>query len=364
MKASALIKVLETLAPPPIQESYDNCGLLVGSADTDITAILVSLDCTEAVIDEALAHGCNMVVSHHPIIFGGLKRLNGSGHVERTVIKAIKNEVLLYAMHTNLDNVAHGVNALIAQKLNLTKTRILSPKKGLLRKLVTYVPATHLEKVQNALWQAGAGHIGHYDQCSFSVSGTGTFRGNDQTNPYIGQPGVLEHADEVRTEVIFPEHLQDPMLGALHEAHPYEEVAFEIYRTENPWQEVGSGVVGQLAAPMPMAEFLGQVKETMHCACMRHTRPHTKNVSTVAVCGGSGSFLLNDALRAGADVLITSDFKYHQFFDADNRITIADIGHYESEQFTPQLIVDHLKHHFPTFATRFSEVNTNPINYL
>lgn len=364
MKASAIISALESLAPLALQESYDNSGLLVGMPNAEVSGVLVCLDCTEAVIDEALARGCNMVVSHHPIVFGGLKRLNGRNYVERTVIKAIKNDVLLYAIHTNLDNVKDGVNAIIANKLGLTNTRILAPKRGLLRKLVTYVPALHLDQVRNALWDAGAGQIGKYNQCSFNLLGTGTFKGTDASNPFIGKPGVLEQAEEVRTEVVFPEHIEQLVLTALRKAHPYEEVAYEIYRAENLWQDVGAGLVGNLESPMPMIDFLHLIKEKMTCQCVRHTQPHVKNVSTVAVCGGSGSFLLSDAIKAGADVFVTSDYKYHQFFDADNRITIADIGHYESEQFTTQLIVDHLTDHFPTFATRFSEVNTNPINYL
>jgi len=364
MLASDIIACLEQLAPPPLQESYDNSGLLVGNAQRQVKGVLVSLDCTEAVINDALRQGCDMVVCHHPIIFSGLKRLNGANYVERTVMKAIREDVLIYAIHTNLDNVRHGVNTRIAERIGLSDTKVLAPVRGQLRKLVTYAPIAHGEQVRWALWQAGAGHIGHYDLCSFNVNGQGTFRGDGTTDPFIGRPNEMETVEEVRIEVIFPKHLESQLLRALRAAHPCEEVAYDILVTDNTWQDVGAGLVGQLPEAVDTLSFLSSLKEKMKTACVRHTPLLKQKVQRIAVCGGAGSFLIKDAIRAGADVLITSDIKYHQFFDADERLVIADIGHFESEQFTIDLLVDHLKRQFPTFATRFPEVTTNPINYL
>jgi dinuclear metal center YbgI/SA1388 family protein len=364
MLASEIIACLERLAPPPLQESYDNSGLLVGNAQREVKGVLVSLDCTEAVIDDAIRQGCDMVVCHHPIIFSGLKRLNGANYIERTVMKAIKEDVLIYAIHTNLDNVRDGVNRRIAERIGILDTQVLAPVRGHLRKLVTYVPTSHAEQVRSALWQAGAGHIGHYDLCSFNVNGKGTFRGDDTTGPFIGRPNEMEMVEEVRIEVIYPKHIETQLLKALRATHPYEEVAYDLLMTENVWQDVGAGLVGELPEAIDTLTFLSSLKEKMNTACVRHTPILKQKVKRIAVCGGAGSFLIKDAIRARADVLVTSDIKYHQFFDADGRLVIADIGHFESEQFTIDLLVDHLKRQFPTFATRFPEVTTNPINYL
>lgn len=364
MKASEVIEFLEQLAPLSLQDSYDNSGLLVGDPSTEITGIMVSLDCTEDVLEDALRQGCNLIVSHHPIIFSGLKRFNGSNYVQRTVIKAIKNDLLLYAIHTNLDNVIDGVNGKIAEQLGLVNTRILQPKKGILKKVVTYCPVSHAEIVRTAMCDAGAGKIGNYDQCSFNISGIGTFRGNEKTTPYVGEKGEIHAENEVRIETIVAEHSVKQVLKAMRDAHPYEEVAFDIHPLENAWNEVGSGMIGELREEMDALEFLRSLKISMKTDCVRYTLPHKKNVKRIAVCGGSGSFLLETALSAAADVLITADFKYHQFFDAEDRMIIADIGHYETEQFTMQFLADKLAHKFVTFAPRLTRVRTNPINYL
>lgn len=364
MQASEIIEYLEQLAPPALQESYDSSGLLVGNANTKVTGILVSLDCTEDVIDDAISQNCNLIISHHPIVFGGLKRFNGSNYVERTVIKAIKNDVLLYAIHTNLDNVMDGVNKKFADKLGLVNTRILAPKKNLLKKVVTYCPNAHAATVRNAMFNAGAGKIGNYDECSFNINGTGTFRANQHTNPFVGNKGETHEEHEIRIESVVPNYQLKSVLQALKKAHPYEEVAYDVYPMENIWNEVGSGMIGELSEEIDALHFLKSLKKTMETDCVRYTLPHKKNVKRIAICGGSGSFLLNDAIRANADVFITADYKYHQFFDAENRIIIADIGHFESEQFTMELIAAKLAQKFITFAPRLTRVKTNPINYL
>lgn len=358
-----ITRYLETIAPTSLQESYDNAGLLTGSATWQCTGALITLDSTEAVIDEAIAAGCNLVIAHHPIIFSGLKKLNGKNYIERTIIKAIKNDIAIYAIHTNLDNVSRGVNQKIAELIGLTNTQILSPKKGLLRKLVFFCPVDKTEAVRNAIFEAGAGQIGNYSSCSFNVQGKGTFLGNTDTNPYVGEQGKLHTEDEVRVETIFPAYLEDKVITALIAVHPYEEVAYDIYLPDNA-ANIGSGMVGNLENPVNELDFLKQLKQIFNCGVVKYTQLLNKPVKKVAVCGGSGRFLLNDAIRAGADVFVTSDFKYHDYFDADSRIVVADIGHYESEQFTKQLLHALLIKNFTTFAVRVSKTGTNPVNYL
>ncbi len=355
---------LETIAPRSLQESYDNSGLLTGDPDRDLTGILVTLDCTEPVVDEAINNNCNLIVAHHPIIFKGLKKITGANYVERTVIKAIQNNIAIYAIHTNLDNVAAGVNKKICEKLKLQNCRILAPKHGTLTKLVTFIPKESTAQVLAALHEAGAGQIGEYKNCSFSVEGTGTFQPTDNANPYVGRPRQQEYVREDRVEVIFPEHLTGPVLDALRQSHPYEEVAYYLTSLSNENQEVGSGMIGELPEAVEPKEFLRRLKIDMALGVVRHTRILDVPVKKVAVCGGSGSFLLPQAIRAGAQVYVSADFKYHEFFDAEDKIIIADIGHYESEVFTKELLHEVLTKKFPTFAINFSRTVTNPISYL
>jgi dinuclear metal center YbgI/SA1388 family protein len=364
IKIKDVTDYLESLAPRSYQESYDNAGLITGHPATDVTGILVTLDCTEDVVKEALAKKCNLIVAHHPIVFRGLKKLNGHNYVERTVILSIKHDIAIYAIHTNLDNVHTGVNRKIAEKIGLTKLRILAPKKDTLAKLTTFIPLENKDSVLAALHAAGAGNIGNYEHCSFQVEGTGTFKPNAQAQPYIGHAGKQESVREVRVELIFPVHLENKILRALREAHPYEEVAYYSNTLTNENQEVGSGMVGELAIPLEPLAFLKSLKICMDISVIRHTKLLTQPVTKVAVCGGAGSFLLPQAIQAGADFFVTADFKYHEFFDADGRITIADIGHYESEVFTKELLQEVLMKKFPTFAINFSETATNPISYI
>ncbi|MFD0795262.1 Nif3-like dinuclear metal center hexameric protein [Mucilaginibacter litoreus] len=364
MKLSQLTVYLESIAPLSYQEDYDNAGLIVGHADKEVFQAMVSLDCTEAVVDEAIATACDVIISHHPIVFKGLKKFNGKTYVERVVEKAIRNDIALYAIHTNLDSIMTGVNARICETLGLLNTRILAPKQNLLKKLVTYVPEAQAEQVRKALFHAGAGHIGNYSECSFNAEGIGTFKGGEGSDPYVGEPGVRHHEDEVRIETIYPAQLESKIIMALVLAHPYEEVAYDLYNLTNQHQEVGSGMIGELEAPMEEADFLAEVKASMDCAVIRHTAFTGRAVKKVAVCGGSGGFLLKHAIAAGADVFITADYKYHEFFDAEGKIVIADIGHFESEQFTQQLLYEIIQKKFVNFAIRLTKVNTNPVKYF
>jgi len=364
MKLSLLTDYLESLAPLAYQEDYDNSGLIVGKADQEVYQALISLDCTEAVVDEAIASNCQVIISHHPIVFHGLKKFNGKTYVERVVEKAIKNNIALYAIHTNLDNVLTGVNSRICETLGLTNTRILAPKHHLLKKLVTYVPAAQAEQVRNALFNAGAGNIGNYSEASFNAEGTGTFKANEDANPYVGEPGIRHTENEVRIEVIYPATLESKILMALVLAHPYEEVAYDLYSLTNPNQQVGSGMIGELEIPVNEEYFLSIVKDKMRAHVIRHTTLTGKHIRKVAVCGGAGGFLLKQAIAAGADIFITADYKYHEFFDAEGKILIADIGHYESEQFTQQFLYEIIRKKFATFAVRLTEINTNPVKYF
>jgi len=358
-----LCKQLELWAPLPLQEDYDNAGLLVGNPKTEVKGVLVSLDLTESVIDEALSLGCNVIVSHHPVIFGKLKRLTESNYVERAVAKAIRAEVALYAIHTNLDHLQAGVSARMAAELQLVNGKVLQPKKGLLRKLVTFVPHKHLNEVREALFAAGAGEIGKYSKASFGSEGVGTFLPGEQSNPFSGEPGVLQMEPETRLEVLFPVWKEAVVLDALFTSHPYEEVAYDLLTLANASPDFGAGFLAELPEPLEPMVFLELLKQRFG-GMIRYTSLPPRNISKVALCGGSGSFLLFDAIRAGADVLVTADFKYHQFFDADNRILIADLGHYETEQYTKDLIANYLSEKFTTFAVLISETKTNPVNYL
>lgn len=359
-----IIHEIEAFAPLELQESWDNCGLLVGDASVEALGMLATIDVTEAVVDEAIARGCNLIVAHHPLIFGGLKHITPTTEAERVVIKAIKNDVAIYAAHTNIDISTHGVSWRMAQKLGLINPKPLVLQKSTLKKLVVYVPVNHAEAVRNALFQAGAGHIGKYDSCSFNASGIGTFKGDETTSPFVGMPGELHSEDEVRIETVVPTHKQKTVVAAMLQAHPYEEVAYDIYSIENKNPQIGLGVVAQTQSPVSFDDFLQFVKTTFRCTAIRYTTPVSPLVSTVALCGGAGSSFLSAAKAARADLFITGDFKYHQFFEAENQIAIADIGHYESEQFTKELFYEIVTKKFSKFAVRLSAVETNPITYL
>ena len=358
-----VISFLEQLAPPAYQESYDNATLICGNRGNLLTGILCTLDCTEDVVEEAIALGANLIVAHHPIVFKGLKSLTGKNYVERTVIKAIKNDIAIYAIHTNLDHVATGVNKKIADRLGLTQTQILQPKKQLLSKLEFFVPNQDKEKVLQAIFEAGAGQIGEYKNCSFQVEGMGTYTASEKANPHLGQRGVPHQEPETRIEVILPTHLGGKIIQAMKKNHPYEEVAYYLTALENIHQEVGAGMIGELPEALSGDDFLNHLKHSMNLQIIKHTSLINKPIKRVAVCGGAGIFLLADAKRAGADAFVTSDIKYHEFFDAEGQLVLCDIGHYESEIFTKDLLGEFLSQNFPNIALYLTKVVTNPTSY-
>jgi dinuclear metal center YbgI/SA1388 family protein len=364
MILSDIIKILEKFAPPVLQENYDNSGLLIGKASNEIHKALVSVDLTEEVLDEAISKSANLIISHHPIIFGGLKRLNSSNYVERIVEKAIKNDISIYAIHTNFDNTIKGTNSYIANKLGLKNLRVIKPAKNILKKLAVFCPLSHAEIVREAIFEAGAGNIGDYDSCSFNISGKGSFRAGANTNPHVGEIGKLHFEEEVKIESVFPGFLQGKIISKMIETHPYEEVAYDIYPLENIYDKIGSGVIGELEYELEEEEFLKKIKKLTDSKCIKHTNLRGKSIKKVALCGGSGAFLIKDAKALSADIYITGDVKYHEFFDAENKMIIADVGHYESEQFTKDLIISIIKENFSKFAVLNSEINTNPVKCL
>ncbi|MDR1886892.1 MAG: Nif3-like dinuclear metal center hexameric protein [Prevotellaceae bacterium] len=358
-----IVSELEKLAPPSYQENYDNAGLIVGSPESEIDSALLCFDITEDVIDEAIEKQSHLVVSHHPVIFGGLKKINGKNATERIVIKAIRNNIALYAAHTNLDSVWGGINTTLAEKLGLADIKILSPVEKLLFKIVTFVPEAYSEKVRRAMFEAGAGHIGNYDSCSYNIKGTGTFRGRENTKPFVGKAGFLHSEPEIRIETVAKKEHLDKILAALKQNHPYEEPAYDVYQLDNRYANAGIGAVGVLPEYTDALEFFATIKKNLTVKVIRHNRPF-KNVKTVAVCGGSGSGYIGEAIAAGADIFVTGDCKYHQFADCENEIILADIGHFESEYFATEIFYNTITKKFPNFAAGLSRGIFNPVRYF
>ena len=359
-----VIMHLEALAPLAYAEEFDNVGLLVGDKTKEVTGILVTLDTLEAVVDEAIETNCNLIVSFHPIIFKGLKKITGNTYVERVLIKAIEHKIAIYAIHTALDNAFDGANAGLCDLLELQNKEILIPQEGTIKQLTTYVPEKNAEAVRNALFESGAGSFGNYSNCSFNSIGSGTYKGNEHSNPVIGKKHILQNISETKITISFAKHLENDILKTLFSTHPYEEVAYEVITLENKNQHIGMGMLGQLKEPMDETSFLNFLKTRFNCSIVRHSKLLDTPIQKVAVLGGSGSFAINAAKAAGADAFITSDLKYHDFFSAENTLLLADIGHYESEQHIKNILVAHLKKKITNFAVLLSKTNTNPVKYI
>ncbi|WP_299519895.1 Nif3-like dinuclear metal center hexameric protein [Winogradskyella sp.] len=364
MTVQDVINQLHDLAPLAYAEDFDNVGLLVGDKNQNVSGVLVTLDTLETVVDEAIENNCNLIVSFHPIIFKGLKKLTGKTYVERVVIKAIQHNIAIFSIHTALDNALQGVNSIICDQLELQNKKILIPQSGTVKKLQTYVPKSQAKALRTALFNAGAGNIGNYDSCSFNFDGDGTYRGNENSNPSIGEKGELHTENETAVSVVFKKHSESKIIRALFKTHPYEEVAYEITTLDNTNPYIGMGMVGELTKPMDAKACLEYVKERMHTPFVRHSKLLDRPIKTIAVLGGSGSFAIGAAKASGADLFVTADLKYHDFFSAENDIVLADIGHYESEQFTKSFLVDYLSKKITNFAIILSKTNTNPVKYL
>ena len=351
MKIKELVQVIEEIAPLSLQESYDNSGLLVGSEDEDVKSALITLDVTEEVLDEAIKDGYGIIISHHPVIFSGIKKLNGKNYVENIVIKAIKNNIALYAVHTNIDNAGNGLNAILGKKLGLNNLKVLKPGASSLKKLVVFCPVGHAENVRKAMFDAGAGHIiGKYDGCSYNTEGFGTFRALEGADPYVGELGKLHYEKEIKIETIVPDTRLGAVINTMLSVHPYEEVAYDIYPLDNFNGNTGAGMIGELEEELDAVDFLKSVKEKLNVKALKFNKPVERKVKKVAFCGGSGAFLINEAFKQGADVFITGDVKYHDYFEHVGKMTIVDAGHYETEQFIKELLYEVLTEKFPTFA--------------
>ena len=364
MKIKEIVSALDRFAPLPLQDGYDNAGLQIGLTDAEATGALLCLDVTEAVIDEAIALGYNLIVAHHPLLFKGYKSITGRDYIERCIIKALRHDIVIYASHTNLDNLSCGVSFKMAEKIGLTDVRVLDPKGESLTKLVTFVPESHAESVRNTLFEAGCGSIGNYDSCSYNTVGKGTFRAQEGTHPFCGTIGTLHSEPEVKIETVMPSYLTSTVIKNLMKVHPYEEPAYDLYPLQNRWSQAGAGIIGHLKQPMTELEFLYLLKKTFEAECLRHNKLRGREIETIALCGGAGSFLMHKAMSQGADVFVTGEIKYHEFMGHDQDILLAEIGHYESEQFTKELFLEKLSDWFPNLDVKMCSVNTNPIKYL
>ena len=364
MTVQEVVDTINSFAPLSYQESYDNAGINIGNESMPVKAVLITLDVTEAVVSEAVSIGANLIISHHPVIFKGIKQINNHSYTGRLIQQLIKNDITVYSGHTNVDVTWGGVNMKICEKLGLQNTRVLEPMKENLLKIVVFAPTEHAEQVREGMFKAGAGHIGDYDKCSYYLEGTGSFRGSDETNPFVGEKGSIHYEPETRIETVVPREKLRKVVRSMINAHPYEEVAYDVYPLLNEYQRAGMGMIGELPKSKNKADFLNHVKNTFRCEVLKYTHMEKDELKKVAVCGGSGSFLLPKAISLGADAIISADFKYHQYFDAEGKIMICDVGHYESEQFTKEIFYDLLTEKFTNFAVHLSKINTNPINFL
>jgi dinuclear metal center YbgI/SA1388 family protein len=364
MKLSDLCSYLDSAVPLSLQEDYDNSGLQFGQYEKEISSGLLTLDVTESVIDEAIKKGCDIIISHHPVIFNSIKKITGKTTRDRILVKAIKNDIAIYSSHTNLDMLNAGVSRKMAQKLGLHNVKVLRSLKNRLIKLVTFVPVDHLDRVKEAVFNAGAGVIGNYDQCGFSVTGTGSYRAGEGANPFVGERVKIHFEKEVRFETILFSDLKEKVIKALLDTHPYEEVAYDMYQLDNDNIDLGLGCIGILPEPVGENDFLGHISSVFGAYGIRYSRLTGNPIKKVALCGGSGAALLADALSFKADAFVTADIKYHTFFEAENEILLVDCGHFETEKFSTEILYDLINKKFPKFAVLFSETNTNPINYL
>ena len=364
MTIQDILDEIERLAPLSLQEDFDNAGVQIGDVEQQATGALLCLDVTEEIVDEAIDAGCNLIISHHPLAFKPFKSLTGKNYVERCMIKACKNDIVIYSAHTNLDNATGGLNFHLAELFGLEDVRILSPLKNRLLKLVTFVPDHAAEKLRKALFKAGAGHIGNYSSCSFNTEGQGTFLALENSHPYCGEIGKMHTEEEIRIETVFPAYLKSSVIRSLLSVHPYEEPVFDLYALDNEWEQAGSGIIGNLPEWEDELIFLQRIKDILQVECLKHSSLTGRKLRTVAICGGSGAFLIQPAIEAGADIFITGEVKYNDFYNVENKILLAVTGHYESEICAKNIFFHVISEKFPTFAVQNSIINSNPIKYL
>lgn len=363
MKISEITGAIEKYAPLWLQEEWDNAGLQVGDTDREATGAVLCVDATEAIVDEAIDRGVNLVISHHPLLFRGLKRITGRTATERIVAKALKHDIAIYSAHTNMDSAPGGVSWATGRRAGLTAMRTLVPQQGRLMKLAVFVPSAYSNAVSEALWNAGAGRMGNYDRCAYMTDGRGTYRPLPGADPAIGTVGQSHTEAETRIEVVFPTAISGRVVQAMLKAHPYEEPAFDLIPLANDITSAGLGVIGSLKTPMPASEYIAWVKQALGIGAIPYAGDARRMVHRVALCGGAGAEFIGNAIAAGADLYMCGDLKYHDFTTHADSIVLADIGHYESEQCTKEIFYDIIQKNFPNFATYYAEEDKNPISY-
>jgi dinuclear metal center YbgI/SA1388 family protein len=363
---SEVEQLFAEIAPISLAEGYDNVGLLVGSPSTEVTGVLTCLEVTEEVLDEAIENGFNLIVAHHPILFKGIKRLTGKGYVEKILLKAIKADIGIIAVHTNIDNAENGVSYQLAELLGLQGIEVLQPIAGKLGMLTTFSPVAGVPKILDALFTAGAGHIGKYAECAFRLNGLGSFKPLEGSKPKVGKIDELSLVQEQRLELIYPIYLEKKIFEALKGNHEFEEVAYYCTPTNNIWRQIGAGAIGELITPEPLSKVLDRIKKSLGIEHLRYSSPkkfETDLISKIAVGGGTCSFLIGPAKAAKADLLLTSDLKYHEWFEAEDALSLVDVGHYESEIHIAQHFANFIRKKMPNIAVRLTTVTTNPVKH-
>jgi dinuclear metal center YbgI/SA1388 family protein len=364
MKIREILAELNNFAPLSLQENFDNAGLNVGNVEDDIKGVLICMDVVPEVVEEAIENNCNLIISHHPLIFNKLTKISGENYVERALIMAIKNDIAIYCGHTNFDSHKFGVSFKMTEKLGLINTRILDPKPEMMRKMAVFVPTEYADIVRNSMFEAGAGNIGHYDCCSFNVNGSGSFRADAHANPFVGKIGECHFEQETKIEVVYPVFIENKIINAMLTTHPYEEVAYDIFKSETKCDIAGLGMYGELEKECSEIDLLNEIKEKFNLKNIRYSKLLNRKIKKIAVCGGSGALLIKKAKQNDCQVFMTADLKYHDYFQAENNILLIDIGHYESEIFVQEIFFDIIYRKNINFGVRISNINTNPINYF
>lgn len=358
-----LLACIEQWAPFSWQESYDNAGLILGDPDRNVTEALVCFDVTPEVVDEAVRIGAGLIVSHHPAIFKGIKRINPASRLGYMIKQSLCHDIAWCALHTNLDNTLNGVNSYLCEQLGLKDVQPLAPLQDIYGKLQVYVPEAYAEKLRQALAEAGCGAGARYDACSYSSRGEGRFRAGSQAHPFSGQIGELHCEAECKIECLYPLHKTRQVLDVLRTNHPYEEPAFDLLPLRNEATGQGAGAIGNLQESMQETELLDKLKELTGTHCIRHSGFRGRKIRRIALCGGSGGSFIGNACARQADAYITGDLKYHDFADAGSGTWLVDIGHFESEKFAMELIFRFIRKNFPNFAVSISEQARNPVSF-
>lgn len=357
---------MERWAPLALASERDNSGLQIGSGQQRVTKILVTLDLNSNVIDEAHQKKADLIISHHPLLFHALRSVNPDEHIGSIVTSCVKYGIAIYSAHTNLDFTQNGVSTTLALKLGLSRIEPLMKNQRVSKKIVVFVPHDYIDRVRHAMMEAGAGTIGNYTDCSFAAHGIGTFKPTPNATPFIGTIGKLERVNEARLEMLSPSWKLEAVIAAMKRAHPYEEIAYDIYNRVNTEADYGVGAIGTLSHPMKPRQFLTHVADTLRIPSLRYSGNPQQMISVVAVCGGSGSDLLSTAAQHGADAFVTADISYHRFMEKHHSILFIDAGHYETEVPVVPIICKYLKQNLTdsTIEVIKSKTMKNNVQYF